>query len=66
MQVCAVARTSYHPGGNPGAFLSQSSTDATQFLWHLYWSRQETMDLPLGCFQGGAGHEAPAQVLMHQ
>ena len=36
-----------------GKILSQSPTDATRFWWHLYVLTEETMDLPLGCLQGG-------------
>ena len=36
-----------------GQILSQSPTDATRFWWHEL--TEETIDLPLGCLQGGEG-----------
>ena len=44
----------FHPGGNPGATLKlifhRCHPILVAFVWEL---TQETIDLPLGCLQGG-------------
>ena len=48
----------YHPGGNPGANLKsiyhRCHPILVAFVWELI---KETIDLPLGCLQGGLGFD---------
>ena len=45
---------SQHPGGNPGANLKSTSHRCHPILVAFVWElTEETIDLPLGCLQGG-------------
>ena len=47
-------RFSRHPGGNPGANLKPISHRCHPILVAFVWElTEETIDLPLGCLQGG-------------
>ena len=47
-----------YPGGNPGVNLKSTSHRCYLFEIAFVWAlTKETMHLPLGCLQGGTGHE---------
>ena len=52
----ALGRSEYHPGDNPGANLKSISHICHPILVAFVWElTNETIDLPLGCLQGGWG-----------
>ena len=52
---CTVAPLSRHPGGNPWANLKSISHRCHPMLVAFVWElTKETIDLPLGCLQGGS------------
>jgi len=54
----ASAGRSKTTGGNPGANLKSISHRCHPILVAIVWElNQETIDLPLGCLQGGTGPE---------
>ena len=57
-EICAHPQTIFslspHPGGNPGANLKSISHRFHPILVAFVWElTKETIDLPLGCLQGG-------------
>jgi len=57
-----VARSPPHPGGNPGANLNSISQRCQPVLVSFVWElTKETIDLPLGCLQGGGVSATPAE-----
>ena len=54
---------SSHPGGNPGANLKSISHRCHPILVEFVWKlTKETIDLPLGCLQGGLGSDRAQRI----
>ena len=53
------AKEVFHPGGNPGANLKSISHRCYLFEVAFVWGlTKETIDLPLGCLQGGRRNQS--------